>query len=208
MKYYFRSSTIQLRVDPRAFTSTKDFTRYLKIDNCDLEQLDIGFLTGFNYFEAVTFASDSGFHQSFSTLPKLPKLSQLKFEASRGLYELTDFPVLAKGLEVFRVTESPGFDDASASRILDWLLVSSQNTLKELEFRRQNELKMIPSQLGSFPHLYRLLIEGAKLPLLRKDFFKFSAPVLRLSLTNSDVQLVEPGTFQGKIQKQNRCNLC
>lgn len=195
-------SVTKLRVDRDAFSFTRNVTRIVKIDYCDLSDLDLNFLTGFNNLEQLAFEFTANLHMftSFLSLPQLPSLSALSVSGvSSGFDELVGFPKLMKGLEAFQLSNltSEKVNTASIHGMMNWLAVSSTDTLKKLVIQDVNS-REIPPLLSSFRRLETLIIEKDKIPVIRSTALTaFSAPVVILSLYNNGINHIEPGAFRG-----------
>jgi len=86
--------------------------------------------------------------------------------------------------------------DASVSRMLDWILISSAKTLETLaiDFIRIAE---IPSQIPSFTALNYLDLDRNSIITIKNGTLRFSVPVLKLNLGRNNITSIEPGAFQG-----------
>jgi len=135
---------------------------------------------------------------SLPTLPLLPMLTSLELENIRGLNDAITFPHLStSGLERLRLF-SGEHSDASISRILDWILLSSAKTLKCLDVH-DVKITKVPSQIPSFTALDHLDLYGNSITDIKNGALSFSVPVSRLILSNNNISGIESGAFQGKF---------
>jgi len=194
------------RIDRNAFRSTKDYTSSIILNTMDCINLDLNFISGFSRLAHFQLSNIDNIQNCFPTLPPLPSLSQLWIDyptAERN--EIRDFPVLVKGIRwfIFRgFWKNSGkenkWQDKAISRMVDWLLCSSENTLETLEISRLEKLTRVPPQIGLFKTLQKLNHHELKnLATIRKGDFSFSVPVSELYLENNGIKEIEPGAFQG-----------
>lgn len=188
----------QVSIDPRAFRSSRNETDFLYIAHCNLSRLDFAFLSGFDHLYALRVAYSSGLHLSLPSLPALPSLSDLAIDTDSGLKELKRFPTLFKGLDHLALGGNNDLDDESFSRILEWVLNSSRNSLYAL-FLISNPLTIIPRQFSSFTNLtYLTIFDNAKPLTIKADsFHSWDGKMEQLELTFSPVSLIEPDAFKG-----------
>ena len=87
--------------------------------------------------------------------------------------------------------------DQSISRILEWLLESSTNTLTALAIQGMDMTK-IPREISQFVKLDDLEIMGNSAPMtLQSGSLSFKSQIHLLWLTYSEINTIEPGVFQG-----------
>ena len=194
------------RIDRNAFRSTKDYTSSIILQTMDCINLDLNFISGFSRLAHFQLSNIDNIQNCFPTLPPLPSLSQLWIDyptAERN--EIRDFPVLVKGIRwfIFRgFWKNSGkenkWQDKAISRIVDWLLCSSENTLETLEISRLEKLTRVPPQIGLFKTLQKLNLHELKnLATIRKGDFSFYVPAKEIFLVSNGIKEIEPGAFQG-----------
>jgi len=134
------SHDTQLEVDANAFQSTKGSTTKFKLSFVDCTLLDLSFLSGFDKLAHLMFSNIDNIQDCLPSLPPLPRLTFLRFELCSGLKKIKSFPNLVNGLEHIRFENghynkfisNKVLDDITVDRIIDWLLLSSSNTLEGL----------------------------------------------------------------------------
>jgi len=167
----------------------------------DGSQLDWGFLLGFNQLTNLTLVTVYHVEKSLPTLPLLPKLTLLEMNDVRGLNtdSIITFPTLSTGgLKTFAFRQSEKHSDASVSRILDWILLSSSKTLEILKISLIG-ITEIPSQIPSFTALTYLNLGSNSISTIKNGALIFSVPVSALELGQNKINSIEPGAFQGKF---------
>lgn len=188
----------KLHVHPEAFDYAAVLTKEFAIGYCDLSSLTWTFLAGFERLDTLWILSSNNVHRiQWTTLPVLPFLSALKIRDSQGLNEWISFPHLANGLkEVY--LGSNGLDDRGINRILNWLLKSSEETVKSLSLDG-NGLTSLPAQIPFFARLEDLDVSYNKISFIPTGSLNFSVAVSRLDLSLCPITRIEPGAFQGKL---------
>ena len=121
------------------------------------------------------------------SLPPLPLLNRLDVLQSKGMNQLSKFPNLTNGL--IKAKFGGGENDAQYSlnneatnRIIDWLLLSSTNTLEEIIFVNMTKLTRVPHKISSFKALKELWLYGNNISSIKSGAFSFSVPVSTLSI--------------------------
>lgn len=153
---------IELKVDIDAFRSTKNLTKTLFIYNCDGIKLNINFLTGFDNLKNLTFDTVTNIQDFFPKLPPLPSLTVLVLNYVSGLVDVQTLPNLVIGLKYVGLTpheQDEIWNDETVHSILEWLLLSSANTLEYLSLTESDYLTQVPSQIPSFKALNYLRIK-------------------------------------------------
>ena len=192
---------IELKVDINAFRSTKNLTKTLSIHNCDGIQLDINFLSGFDHLTNLTFDTVTNIQDFFPKLPSLPSLTVFVLNYVSGLVDIQTLPNLVNGLKYVGVTpheDDEVWNDETMDSILEWLLLSSANTLEYLSLTESDYLTQIPSQIPSFKALSYLRITNTKVYNIKSAALVFSFPVVSLRLNHNSIKTIQPGAFQGK----------
>jgi len=197
IQYNDRSNQV-IKVDVNAFQSTKYYTKTLQLKNMDSSQLDLGFLFGFNQLAELTFLNVHFINKSLPNLPLLPKLTSLELNTVKGLDDSTiTFPTLStSGLKTFKFRFSGIHTDASVSRMLDWILLSSAKTLETLIIDSIG-ITEIPSQIPSFTALEYLDLGNNSISTFKKGVLRFFVPISELRLWKNRIKSIEPGAFQG-----------
>jgi len=187
-----------LKVDVNAFQSTKHYTKFVSLRNIDSSQLDFGFLSGFNQLTDLMLNKIRHIEKSLPTLPRLPKLSYLELYNVTGFNEsVITFPTLASGgLKSFAFVVSGEHTDASVSRMLDWILLSSAKTLEILNIDYVG-ITEVPSQIPSFNALRDLNLIGNSISAIKNGSLSFSVPVTKIFMWSNNITLIEPGAFRG-----------
>ena len=141
-------------------------------------------------------------HHSLPTLPSdLPNLQLLDFQGCSGLRELTNFPNLTNGLTFFSLKAvSEILDDETLSKMLDWVLLSSSNTLEYLRIEESNSITQVPQHISSFKALKSLIFRYNNVSTIKTGLFNLTAPVTYLHLHANGIKFIEPGAFHGKFK--------
>ena len=187
----------KLQVLSNAFRSSKNFTSSVTISSCDLVLLDLSFLSHFDHLAAFSLPSSNNIQITFQSLPyPLKSLNTLDFYASQGLNETTDFPpVLANGLKEVNLG-SCSIGNNAASRILNWILKSSNETLTTL-YLDFNSLSVIPPQISWLPKISYIELSFNQISIIRSGEFHFISPVNTVYVRANKVSTVEYNSFQG-----------
>jgi len=136
-------------------------------------------------------------------LPPLPRLIELDISYCSGIDKLNTFPNLINGLKQFKFFGELDkidtiYNDATVDRIVDWLLLSSANTLEEIIIADMNQVTRVPPKIASFKALRKLRLTENKISTIKHRALSFSVPVAELSIEASGIKEIEPGAFQGK----------
>jgi len=201
--------SLSLEVDADAFRSTKNYTTDFLINVIDCTLLDLSFLSGFNQLTKLLLANIHNIQHCLSSLPSLPRLIKLVFEHCSGMNELYAFPILTNGLRDFRFRTDDGskfqsnknINDETVDRFMDWLLLSSSNTLEEMEITYMNQVTRVPHKIASFKALRKVWLHDNNISSIKSGAFSFSVPVSLLSIHRNGIKEIEPGAFQGKYDK-------
>ena len=135
IKSYSEDLSPSLQVDANAFRLTKNYTNEFSIYYVDCTLLDLGFLSEFNNLTKLDFSHIDNIQHCLPSLPPLPKLTSLDFSFCTGMNHPNMFPTLTNGLKKFFFFGDVDnidtmYNDETVDRIVDWLLLSSSNTLK------------------------------------------------------------------------------
>lgn len=198
------SVRISLRIDMNAFRYSQNFTTEIVLRGCDLGDLDLSFLKGFDQLKTLSIDRATYFLKSFGTLPPLKALNRLSLRAcaedlSSGK-ALPEFPpALVHGIAELCLSYHDDLDDSILSRILDWVLVSSADTLREFDIFQNKKMTTIPTPVREFKKLVYFSASHNGLPLsLSEDSLNFSGPMENIHLTSSQIDNILPGTFKGE----------
>ncbi len=202
-------SSVNLKVDRDAFRFTKYLTTRVSLHVNDCSGLDLSFLSGFNQLNDLHFSDMDDIQACLPTLPPLPNLTRLQFKfVGTGQKGITTFPALTNGLKEFLLGEYIKedkelgihvWDDDDFSRVLEWLLISSHETLKYMLIDGYlGNLTQIPSQVSTFKALERLHVQNnVHISTIKTGQLSFSIPVLELRMNDNGIAVIEPGAFQG-----------
>jgi len=190
------------KVSPDAFRATKSYTKHIELNSIDHSDLNLGWLSGFVQLSTLSFTWNLNLWNSFPTLPSLPSLTILDiYQCVVGIKDMEEFPSLGNGLKFFEFYPSVEEDEESLNRVLDWLLLSSAETLEFLKINSVANMTGIPSQISSFKALKFLSYnnEHKSTTILKKGALSFKVPVTNLRLFVNGVTIfeIEPGAFQG-----------
>jgi len=198
----FMNRSLSLQVDADAFRSTKIYTKNFTIYGIDCTLLDLSFLSGFNQLTKLVLGNINNIQHCLSSLPPLPHLIKLEVVYCSGMNELYILPTLTNGLMTVKFHGSEDKDEAynndTVDRIMDWLLLSSANTLKEMGIAYMNQVTRVPHQISSFKALRKLWLHDNNISSIKSEAFSFSVPVSLLSIHRNGIKKIEPGAFQGK----------
>jgi len=193
---------IQLKIKSNAFSATKNLTKTLFIHNFDGSQLDLDFLSGFDHLTNLTFDTVANIQDFFPKLPTLPSLKILILNYVSGWVDVQTLPSLVTGLKLIIMVphqeEDEVWDDETVESALEWLLISSANSLEYLSLK-ENQLTKIPPQIPSFKALSHLQITSTKIYRIKTAELVFSVPVVFLRLYSNSIKIIQPGAFQGKL---------
>jgi len=120
--------------------------------------------------------------------------------------EFYHFPALTNGLKefIFQNDHSTKFsskliiNDETVDRIMDWLLLSSANTLEEMVIAYMNQVTRVPHKIVSFRALRKVWLYSNNISIIKSGAFSFSVPVSHLDIGDNGIHEIEPGAFQGK----------
>ena len=212
----FGHSSLILEVDPNAFHSTKNYTKGFRLDNIDCSLLDLNFLSGFDQLIELVFFNIWNIDYCLPSLPSLPSLKKFETKSCSGFNELNNFPPLTNGLTqvIFSGSENLThsshsyldrlLNDTTVDRIMNWLLISSANTLDTLAMIYMRPITKVPSRIPSFKALQELYLYCNNISTIEPGALAFSAPVSTLSIFGSGIKEIRPGAFQGKYSRQKK----
>jgi len=194
--------SLSLKVDPNAFRSTKPFTEIFTINHIDCNVLDLEFFTGFDKLTNLTFQNIHDIQHCLPSLPPFSRLTSLNIKYCTGLNELNVLPSLKNGLKTVKFRGSiydthKTINDTTVGRIMDWLLLSSANTLQVLEIMYMNQVTRVPDKIASFKALRTLRLHDNSISVVKSGAFSFSVPVSLLNIQGNGIKEIEPGAFRG-----------
>lgn len=197
------NESLSLQVDPNAFRFTKSYTKKFFLNHIDCTLLDLNFLKGFDKLTTVHFTNVWNIQFCLPSLPPLPSLSMMEIEYCSGLDKFYEFPMLTNGLKAFVIRGFENdiseriFTDKTVGRILEWVLLSSSDTLEELGIENSTQVTQVPRQLSSFKTLRWLWIYSNNITTIKKGAFIFTAPVYILDIKENGIKEIEQGAFEG-----------
>jgi len=204
----YSSEGNKLEVDANAFRSTKSYTVKFSINIIDCTYLDLGFLSGFDQLTQLNLFNINNIQHCLPSLSSLPRLTSLYIRHCSGMNEFYNFPALINGLKHFSILNYDGpttefhsnliINDETVDRIIDWLLLSSDNTLEEMEIANMNQVTFVPHKIASFKALRKVWIPRNNISTIKSGAFSFSVPVSLLGIHGNGIKEIEPGAFQGK----------
>ncbi len=194
---------MNLQIDPNAFRLTKSYTTEFLLNHIDCTLMDLNFLSGFDKLYKLVFTNVWNIQFCLPSLPSLPRLSVLRLVYCSGLNEFNTFPILLNGLKDFQlygfendITERI-FTDKTVDRILDWVLLSSSDTLEELTIVNSTQLTQVPRQISSFKALKELWLHNNNISSVKTNAFHFNVPVSSLNIKENGIKEIEANAFQG-----------
>jgi len=202
------NQSLSLQVDPNAFQSTKTYTKSFTLSSVDCSLFDLSFLAGFDKITDLSFINVWEIQQCLPSLPPLKSLTSLYIKDCNGMTKISeaDFPILVNGLK--SVTLNRGeynnyfywpSKDPVLHRIMNWLLVSSADTLGSLVIGNMTKLFKIPEQISLFKALTTLVVVHTNITTIDTGALSFSHPIYELELSNNKIEKIEPGAIQGMI---------
>ena len=191
----------RLSIHPSAFRASRDYSKEVFIEGCDLRRLDFAFLKGFKALnELYIHYSVIG---NFEGLPELPALRLLDIrhcgEHHHGFkWNVTRLP---SELQVLRLDHND-LDDGTVAKIIR---SASNSSLSDLILSK-NRISRIPEGLATFTTpLRRLKLVGNTIPYIDKESFRHleeddgSIHLSVLNLGRVSLNSIQPGTFhEGK----------
>ncbi len=201
-----------MQVDMNAFRSTKNYTKAFTIANMNCSHQDLRFLTGFNQLTNLTLHNLYDIHICEKTLPGFPRLTTLNLHSRHST--LNFFPLLTNGLKVALFWGNEDYPDRvlhdeNIDQTIDWLLLSSSNTLEELTIGQMRRLTRVPRQISSFKALKKLWLNENGISSIKPGALSFSAPVSSLNIFGNGISEIKTGAFQGKFILCNfKANSC
>ncbi len=203
------NGSLKLQVDPNAFQSTKNYTKYFQMDTIECGLLDLKFLSGFDRLTKLTFTNIYDIQHCLPSLPSLPSLTSLNISFCTGMNEIFGFPPLTNGLEeiLFRGSEKDpdrSFNDETVDRVMDWIVSSSSETLEEMKLVMMKKVTQVPRHLASFKALERFWLHNNNISKIKSGELSFSSSAVSLiNLAGNELEEIEPGAFQGESNVLN-----
>ncbi len=200
----------KIEVNVNAFQSTKGYTNKLKISKLDCTLMDLSFLLGFGKLANLVFSYIDNIQDCFPGLPLLPRLTTLTFEFCSGIKEIQQFPTLKNGLKIIKfenyqppyepsnfVSDDKVLNDLTVERIMDWLLLSSTNTLEDITITDMRQVTRVPHQIPQFKVLRNLWLQKNAISTIKNETFSLHVPVGILDVYGNGIRKIEPGAFHG-----------
>lgn len=199
-------NSLSLKVAPNAFRFTQNLTSKLILGTLDCSELDFSLISGFTQLKNLTLLDTGNIQLCLQRITELPRtLTHLEISYPTGMNDILNLPNLTNGLTVAKFAGFPErdptrkWDIGTMEKVLDWVLLSSSNTLKSLSFTKMNLMTEVPSQIiRSFTDLCRVWLTKNKITTIKTGAFSFKVPVCLLDLVNNGITQIEPGAFQGK----------
>lgn len=189
----------QMEIHPEAFRASRNFTKKLLIQFCDVSRLEFSFLEGFENLFDLSIDFSFNIHLArWISLPKLPSLSWMGFVQSTGLDDWSEFPVLVNGL-TFIDLQTNWIGDDAMDRITQWALRYSYQSLETL-WIFNNALNKIPENISNFEKLASLWLGNQRdrgMHAILNGSLAFTAPLMELQLQDCGIETIEPGAFKG-----------
>jgi len=201
-----KKDSLNLKIAPNAFRFTQNLTSKLILGTLDCSELDFSFISGFTQITNLTLLDVGNIQLCLQRIAELPRtLTHLEISYPTGMNEILNLPNLTNGLTVAKFAGFPErdptrkWDIETMEKVLDWVLLSSANTLKSLSFTRMNLMTEVPSQIiRSFADLCRVWLTKNNITTIKTGAFSFKVPVCVLDLVNNGITQIEPGAFQGE----------
>lgn len=202
----FMNLSLSLQVDPNAFRTTKTYTKTITFYKIDCSLLDLIFLSGFEKLTNLTFSNVNNIQLCLPSLPLLPLLDRLVISNSAGMNELRNFPTLANGLKMvifIGTSESTHkiYTDETVNRIMNWLLLSSNNTLEEMTVQGMKRVTQVPRKIESFKALRKLWLIENNISTIKTGSFSFTVPVTLLNMDRNRISKIEQAAFEGRSKR-------
>jgi len=193
-----------------AFRSTEIVITQLFIINCDLSQLNWGFISNFN-LRTLILSRNHNFLTTFYTLPSasLTMLTYLQIVGGTGLnngflnLSLRYPEPLKQGLNRLDITNSIDLSDFALNCFLiKWVTPYSKNTLQIIDIS-MNNLTKIPNEIRNYNNLASVYVQDNQQPwTIQKNAFNLKKNTLSyniMSFSNSKVTSIQPGAFKGIV---------
>lgn len=203
-----------LKVHPNAFRSSSNTLQNLDVSSLDASHLNFKFLKGFQNVREIAFSNVSNLELSLPTLPPMPALKDLYINYFQRIksgdlnkkwrFENNSISLQGNGLNKLVLSGTSELNQNGLVQLLDWILPSSRQTLRELSLPNGAKIESIPRKLSSFKRLEKLTIENSKVNMTipSRSIYMSSdggkRPVT-IQLTSNRVVRVESGAFQGII---------
>ena len=197
------NGSLRVQIDSKVFRSTKSYTKTLKLNSIDCFLLNFNFISDFDQLNELYLTNIWNIQMCFPTLPSLPSLTTLVIGYSSGLNELYSFPFLINGLKNFDLLGFENYPpessltDETVGRVVDWLLISSENTLEEIRIVNMNRVTRVPRQISSFKALRKLWLHNNNISTIKSGELYFTAPVSLLDIKQNGIKEIEAAAFQG-----------
>lgn len=143
-----------LTIDPNAFRYSIATLNYFFMAAVDMARLDFQFLAGLQTLATLGFSQCLNLIRSLRILPSFPTLRSIEFGDSTGLDKVAfnNMPALQTNELVSFSLNYCYLDEDSVAQLMDWILPSSSQSLKELIIT-YHRMESSPIQFGSFRNL-------------------------------------------------------
>lgn len=209
IQYAFDSGVLEnslnLQVDSNAFRFTQNFTSKLILQTLDCSELNFKFILGFDQLVNLTLLHIENIHLCLQSITEFPDtLTNLEISYATGMNEIVSLPTLKNGLRNAYFWAVPKKDPTrkwsaeTMEKVLNWILLSSADTVKYFSFARMDLLEHVPTQFKSFKSMCSLWLRFNKISTIKTGAFSFNVPVCILNIRNNNVTNIELGAFEGK----------
>ncbi len=161
------------------------------------------FLSGFNQLKNLTICSCFRLQFCLPSLPPLPSLTILDLSHITGLAEIETFPNLVNGLQFasfipYEADDDEMWNDATVNNLVDWILLSSSDSLEFLTLKDNKYMTEVPHQIPFFTSLKYLNMANNRIHAVSRGALSFHKPVNFLNLNHNKIRSIQPGAFHGK----------
>ena len=188
----------KLKIDPEAFSCTKNMTSSFEIANCDLSNEDFFFLKEFKMLTFFSIYSSANIHlANWKNLPSLALHSINIFHCPT----LDEWDRFLSMVNQFRLRSINLYDndigDKTMSRILKWLLESPSSESLNFLTINKNLLTYIPSQISLFKNLKSIDISDNQLLSFCTSSIITVRSLTSVALHFNNIQFLMPGALKG-----------
>jgi len=162
------------------------------------------FIEGFDQLEKLKFQYNINVVRTFTTLPSsLPALNEVTCYYSSGLngeWQSTNNAILQSRVGLTKIDFFRcDLNDRGMAQFIDWVLPSSNESLKTFTIYQDAQVSSIPQQLSSFKSItdFQLAFNRVDLTLTSNSIFISGINSSKVDLEQSNVILVESDAFKG-----------
>ena len=87
--------------------------------------------------------------------------------------------------------------DKTVDRVMDWLSLSSADSLEELTIINMDRMTKVPRQLPSFKALTKLWLHNNNISTIKNETLYFTAPVFLLDIKQNGIKEIDTNAFKG-----------